>query len=62
MVEKTYKCDWCRDQHPPDAMMGLKWVQTNNGPELSKICPADAAPKHLCPNCVNQLKRILCVG
>ena len=45
-TKKTYICNFCRKEHPPEAMAGLYWVGKNLEPR-----PVNQTENHLCRNC-----------
>lgn len=53
MINRTYKCDLCRDRHEPEDLVGIEW----SAGHVISIKHARQTEHHLCQRCIDNIKR-----
>lgn len=53
MIDRTYRCDLCRDSYPANEMIGLHWQSWPKG-WVEK--PAREVENHICAPCLSTLQ------
>lgn len=59
MVEKTYRCNLCRDPAPPCELIGFYWKTAISGRAVMEMVPISQSEHHLCKVCIKQIKEDL---
>lgn len=55
MIERTYKCDLCRDTHQPEELFGLHYSDVKKG--WINATPM-SVEHHLCARCISSIQKM----
>lgn len=54
MIERTYRCDLCRDQHPLEKLIPIRWGSDNHCSVAEPVY--GQSERHLCRRCIADIK------
>jgi hypothetical protein len=58
MIERTYRCDMCRDGHELSELIQVEWKGGESRDVLKVASPIVQSERHLCRNCIADIAAI----
>lgn len=58
MIERTYRCDLCRDQYPLEQLVQIRWDTAMNI-VVNDIDRHGQSERHLCRSCIADIKAMV---